>query len=78
MSDPRYRDIFTSLGMLAERFGTCSTRKGTVMHVTTGSTVDPPIPSICIRADWGIPVVTSCYIKYENADNQFVGKGVLE
>ena len=76
VSDARYRDRFSSLGMPPQYFGTHSVRKGAVTHISTGTTSCPPIASICLRANWSMPGVMNRYIKYENAGDQFVGKCV--
>ena len=72
----KHRAEFVSLGMSPEDFGTHSIRKGAVTHCATGSVACPPIASICIRANWSMPGVLNCYIKFENAGDQFVGQCV--
>ena len=76
VGSPEHREEFAPLGMSPGDFGTHSIQKGAATHVSTGSTVSPPIASICLRANWAIPGVLSRYIKYENAGDQFVGKCV--
>ena len=76
INDDEYREVFTSLGMPPDHFGTHSIRKGAVTHVATGSTSSPPIASICLRANWAMPGVMNRYIKFEYAGDQFVGKSV--
>ena len=36
--------------------------------------VNPPIALICLRANWAVPGVFRCYIKYENAGDLIVAK----
>ena len=67
-----HRDKFISLGMIPQHFGTHSIRKGAVTHISTGSTLSPPIASICIRGKWNMPEVMNEYINFENAGDQFV------
>ena len=76
VSGPEHCEEFVSLGMTPGDFGTHSIRKGTVTHVSTGSTASPPIASICLRANWAMPDILSQYTKFENAGDQFVGKCV--
>ena len=76
MGHPKYRHRFIALGMPPEDFGTHSIRKGAVTFVATGCTTCPPIASIFLRANWAIPGVMNCYIKYESAGDQFTGKCV--
>ncbi len=72
----KYNDTSTALGISPSDFGTHSLRKGTVTHISTGTTSCPPIASICLHANWALPGVMGQYIKYENAGHQFVGKCV--
>jgi hypothetical protein len=43
---------FASIGITAGDFGTHSIRKGAATFVATGTTVAPPMASICLRANW--------------------------
>jgi hypothetical protein len=76
VSSKEHKDTFVSLGMPPQQFGTHSIRKGAVTHISTGTTSCSPIASICFCATWAMPGVMNCYIKFENAGNQFVGKCV--
>ena len=76
VSNLEYREEFASLGILPGNFRTHSIRNGDATHVSTGSTVSPPLASICLRVNGAMPGVFSRYLKYENAGNQFVGKYV--
>ena len=73
---PKYRQIFITLGMPPEDFGTHSIRKGAVTFGATGCTTCPPITSICLRDNWAMPGVMNHYIKYESPGDQFTGKFV--
>ena len=70
LGHPKYRQIFIAFRMPPEEFGTHSIRKGAVTFVATGCTTCPPIASICLRANWEMPSVMNCYIKYESAGYQ--------
>ena len=72
----KYRRIFIALGITPEDFVTNSIRKGEVTRIATGCTTCPPISSIFLRANWAMPGVMNCYIKYESAGNQFTGNYV--
>jgi len=76
VSSDEHRNMFVALGMPPQHFGTHSIRKGAVTHISTGTTSNPPIASICLRANWAMPGVMNRYIKHENAGDQFVGKCV--
>lgn len=54
--------------------GTHSNRKGVSTEVAAGSTVSPPIASLCIRAGWAMGGVKERYIKNEKAGDQYVGR----
>ena len=73
---PKYRQIFIALGISTEDFGTHSIRKGSVTFIASGCTTCPPIACIFLRANWAMPGVMNCYIKYESAGDQFTGKCV--
>ena len=72
----KYRSEFASIGVSPEDFGTHSIRKGAVTLISTGTTVSPPMASICLRANWSLGGVQSRYIKYEKAGDQYVGRTV--
>lgn len=39
-----------------------------------GVTTSPLIAFICIQGNWKIPGVMNSYIRYENADDEYVGR----
>jgi hypothetical protein len=63
-----------ALGVEQGDLGTHSTRKGVATAVSSGSTMAPPIVSLCIRAGWVMGGVKDRYLKYESAGDQFVGR----
>ena len=56
--------------------GSHSIRKGAASYCASGSTISPPIVSICLRANWSIGGSKERYLKFENAGDQFVGRMV--
>ena len=67
---------FNDLGIDIDDIGTHSARKGAATHCSTGSTVSPPMASICLRAGWSMGPVKEKYIHYEKAGDQYVGRVV--
>ena len=51
-------------------------RKGSATYTAGGSTCAPPPTSIMIRADWALGQVLSCYLKFADGGDQFVGRTV--
>ena len=68
--------VFNELGVDIDDIGTHSARKGAATHCSTGSTVSPPMASICLRAGWSMGPVKEKYIHYEKAGDQYVGRVV--
>lgn len=69
-------EVFERLGVKPGDLGSHSTRKGAITLVSTGCTVSPPMPSICLRSCWSMGPVKDRYIHYEKAGDQFVGRSV--
>jgi hypothetical protein len=64
-----------SLGVEPQDLGTHSTRKGVATQCTSGSTVSPPLISVCLRMGWTIiGTVQGRYLKYEKAGDQYLGR----
>ena len=38
----------------------------------------PPITSICLRAEWSVGILKSCYLRYEVASDKFCGQELTE
>ena len=58
------------------KISTHSWRKGAGSFAASGSTVAPPIMSICIRAGWKIHAMLMRYLSQENAGDFFLGRVV--
>jgi len=56
--------------------GSHSARKGACSHASAGTTVSPPIVSICLRAIWSMGQVKERYLHYEKAGDQYLGRVV--
>lgn len=72
----KHRDAFYSLGITAGDLGSHSARKGACSYASAGSTVSPPIVSICLRAMWSMGQVKERYLQYEKAGDQYLGRVV--
>jgi len=72
----KYRDDFFSLGISAGDLGSHSARKGACSYASAGTTVSPPIVSICLRAMWSMGQVKERYLQYEKAGDQYLGRVV--
>jgi len=64
------------LGHGLASFGTHSIRKGAATYASSGSTACPPYTAISNRAGWIMPGVSSIYIQYQAASDQYVGRTV--
>jgi len=64
------------LGFLPGDLGTHSCRKGVATLIASGSTVCPPIMSLCIRAGWTMGGMKDKYIFRAEAGDQYVGRGM--
>jgi len=62
------------LGVEAGDLGSHSARKGAATFVACGTTVSPPIVSICLRAGWSLGKVKQKYLFYEKAGDQYLGR----
>ena len=72
----RERSNLQSLGADPKSIGTHSIRKGAISLVSAGCTVYPPMAAICLRAAWSMGNVKDCYIHYEKAGDEYVGRTV--
>ena len=81
----RYHNLFSNLlesletelfdlGYLPGDLGTHSCRKGVATLIASGSTVCPPISSLCIRAGWTMGGMKDKYIFRAEAGDQYVGR----
>ena len=71
-----HADEILALGVDPKDLGSHSTRKGSATHVSSGTTVSPPMSAICLRAGWSMGSVKDRYIHHVNAGDQFVGRTV--
>ncbi len=67
---------FVTLGISPGDLGLHSARKGSCIYAKAGSTVCPPMVSICLQAMWGMGCVKEHYLQYEKAGDQYLGRVV--
>ncbi len=67
---------FRKLGVEEKDMGSHLARKGACSHASAGTTVAPPIVSICLRAMWSMGSVKERYLHYEKAGDQYLGRVV--
>jgi hypothetical protein len=72
----KYSKEFFVLGNLPGNLGLHLARKGASNHTCSGSTVLPPMVSICLCAMWSMGHVKEHYLQYEKAGNQYLGRVV--
>lgn len=72
----KYPNEFFALGISAGDLGSHSARKGAASHACAGSTVSPPMVSVCLRAMWSMGHVKERYLQYEKAGDQYLGRVV--
>jgi len=70
------REEFLLMGIRPGDLGSHSARKGSCSYASAGSTVSPPMVSICLRAMWSMGPVNERYLQYEKAGNQYLGRVV--
>ena len=68
--------IFFALGISPGDLGSHSARKGSSSHASSGTTVSPPMVSICLRAMWSMGHVKERYLQFEKAGDQYLGRVV--
>ena len=71
------KQSFTDVGIDISDIGTHSSRKGSVMHCITGSTVPLTIVSICLRSGWIMGPMKETYIHYKKTGDQYVSRVVI-
>jgi hypothetical protein len=69
-------DVFLALGTSLGDLGSHSARKGASSYASAGSTVCPPMVSICLRAMWSMGSVKERYLQYEKAGDQYLDRVV--
>ena len=65
--------MFLGLGIRPGDLGSHSARKGVCSFAVAGSTVCPPMVSICLRAMWSMGSVKEHYLQFEKAEDQYLG-----
>ena len=69
-------DEFLHLGIRPGDLGSHSARKGACSYASAGSTVSPPMVSICLRAMWSMGSVKERYLQFKKAGDQYLGRVV--
>ena len=69
-------EVFLLLGIKPGDLGSHSARKGASSFASAGSTVSPPMVSICLRAMWSMGPVKERYLQYEKAGDQYLRRVV--
>ena len=70
------QEVFLPLGVRPGDLGSHSAWKGACSFASAGSTVSPPMVSICLRAMWSMGSVKECYLQFEKAGDQYLGRVV--
>jgi hypothetical protein len=68
--------VFLGLGVHPSNLGLHSAQKGLCSFAAAGSTVCPPMVSICLQAMWSMGSVKECYLQFEKAGDQYLGRVV--
>jgi hypothetical protein len=67
------QDVFLGLGIRPGNLGLHSVWKGACSFAAVGSTVCPPMVSICLWAVWSMGLVKKCYLQFKKAGDQYLG-----
>lgn len=67
------KELYHRYGIEDGDLGSHSAWKGSCSFTSAGSTVSPPIVSICLRAMWTTASVKEHYLQYEKAGDQYLG-----
>jgi hypothetical protein len=67
------QDVFLGLGICRGNLGSHSARKGGCSFAAAGSTVCPPMVSICLQAMWSMGSVKERYLQFEKPGDQYLG-----
>jgi len=70
------RDEFLELGIRPGDLGSQSARKGACSFASAGSTVSPPMDSICLRAMLSMGSGKERYLQFEKAGDRYLGRVV--
>jgi hypothetical protein len=69
-------DEFIHLGICPGNLGSHSAQKGACSYASAGSTVSPPMVSICLQAMWSMGSVKERYLQFGRAGDQYLGRVV--
>ena len=72
----KYPEEFIALCICPGNLDSHSARKGACSHASAGTTVSPPMVSICLCAMWSMGSVKECYLQYKKAEDQYLGRVV--
>ena len=72
----KYPREFFAVGISAGDLGSHSARKGAASHACAGSTVSPPMVSVCLRTMWSMGHVKERYLQYEKVGDQYLERVV--
>ena len=72
----KHCDDFFAIGISAGDLGSHSARKGSASYACAGTTVSPPMVSVCLRAMWSMGHIKERYLQYEKAGDQYLGRVV--
>jgi hypothetical protein len=72
----KHQDEISQMGIDYKEIGVHSIRKGAATYACNGSTCGPSIGALCNRAGWTMGTVKDTYLRYEAAQDQFVGRVV--
>jgi hypothetical protein len=72
----KYPAVILALGISPGDLGSHSARKSASSHACAGTTVSPPIVSICLCAMWSMGHIKERYLHYKMAGNQYLGQVV--
>jgi hypothetical protein len=67
---------FVTLGISPGNLGLHSAWKGSCGYASAGSTVCPPIVSICLQAMWSMGSIKERYLQYKKVGDQYLGRVV--
>lgn len=68
------KDEIISMGIDPGELGVHSIRKGAATYACSGTTCSPSIGAVCNRAGWTMGQVKDIYMRYEAAQDQYVGR----
>lgn len=70
----KHRDEVIAMGIDPDEIGVHSIRKGAATYACSGTTCSPSIGAVCNRAGWTMGKVKDTYMRYEAAQDQYVGR----